>query len=146
MKALWKNALKSKQDASESSVSFSITDDIDDINFQMDAKDLTNFIQIAGQGPYLPFCRSVFFHSTGTDGNCSVQRCKLSGQRLNLEILQIYEELLEKFPGSSSLLAEYAHFCDNILNDEGKAERHRERAALLESATNAGSKTRQRSR
>ena len=48
---------------------------------------------------------------------------------------QIYEELLEKFPGSSSLLAEYAHFCDNILNDEAKAEKHRERAALLENAS-----------
>jgi hypothetical protein len=48
---------------------------------------------------------------------------------------QAYEELLDKFSGSSSLLSEYAHFCDVVLNDEGKAETFRERAALLETAS-----------
>ncbi len=48
---------------------------------------------------------------------------------------QAYEELLDKFSGSSSLLAEYAQFCDVVLNDETKAETFRDRAALLETAS-----------
>ena len=50
---------------------------------------------------------------------------------------QFYEELLEKFPGSTSLHCDYAHFCYVVLNDEVRAESLRERAALLETAAGA---------
>jgi hypothetical protein len=47
-------------------------------------------------------------------------------------IEQCYEDLVVKFPGSSSLLLDYAQFCEDILNDQAKASKLRSGADTFE--------------
>ena len=42
-----------------------------------------------------------------------------------------------KFPGSSSLLLDYAQFCEDILNDQAKANKLRHGAVTFEAGKSA---------
>ena len=50
---------------------------------------------------------------------------------------QCYEDLVVKFPGSSSLLLDYAQFCEDILNDQAKASKLRRGAVAFEAGVSA---------
>jgi hypothetical protein len=54
-----------------------------------------------------------------------------------LWIRQCYDDLVVKFPGSSSLLLDYAQFCEDILNDQARANKLRHGAVTFEAGRSA---------
>mmetsp|Transcript_60949 Transcript_60949/g.163565 ORF Transcript_60949/g.163565 Transcript_60949/m.163565 type:complete len:283 (+) Transcript_60949:3-851(+) len=54
---------------------------------------------------------------------------------LIFETTSMYEELVHKFPGSTSLRHDYAHFLDSVLNDPPRAEHEHRAAAVMEAGS-----------